>query len=445
MQRRDFVRVLAAASLSGAGGAARPQGGLMRFTLSERGCGRATGYAETNKIVTWHDKTHVAWLDSPPEGFRVRARTLDRLTGEWSPTCTVGEAFDNHGGPALTVDGEGYLHIVYYPHHHPFRYRRSQRPNDASAWTDEVQFGKRCTYPCLICGQDGTLYLSCRESTGTQWTLNLYRKAPGHDWEGPTVVLHGDAPGGYTRWQASLAFGRDHHTIHMGFMIYEGQPKGNGYLVGYLQSPDGGVTWGRSDGVRVMLPATPATVEAVASADASTGPQNFRPGSTAVDLSDRPWLIYSRLDTQPYAAWLACLEGPGRWRHIPLLEVVQERWLERAVQTPGEVVFGQDGTMYVAVTTVRADSDFENSFWGDTTDEVALLVSTDEGASFTCLPISEADPTTPNWLPSLERPTGHNVITLAGLVYTSGPRGDGNQQLLSNRVVWVDCAQALRL
>ena len=102
------------------------------FLLSERGCGRASAYSEANKIVTSGDRTHVAWLDSPPEGFRVRVRTLNRWTGDWSPTATVGEAYDNHGGPALTIDSSGFLHIVYYPHHHAMRYRKSKRPNDAS-------------------------------------------------------------------------------------------------------------------------------------------------------------------------------------------------------------------------------------------------------------------------------------------------------------------------
>ena len=40
--------------------------------LSEHGCGRATAYADGNKIITLQDKTHVAWLDSIAEGFRVR-------------------------------------------------------------------------------------------------------------------------------------------------------------------------------------------------------------------------------------------------------------------------------------------------------------------------------------------------------------------------------------
>jgi len=121
------------------------------YTLSHNGCGRATGYAESNKIVTIGEKTHAVWLDSEGDKFLVRVRTLDRETETWSPVYTVGEAHDNHGGPALTADSAGHLHIVYFPHHHPFRYRRSVRPNDASEWADEILFGKLCTYSSLVC------------------------------------------------------------------------------------------------------------------------------------------------------------------------------------------------------------------------------------------------------------------------------------------------------
>ena len=69
--------------------------------LSAHGCGRATAYPQENKIVTLGDAVHVAWLDSVADGFRVRIRTLDRASGTWSETHTIGEAYDNHGGPAL--------------------------------------------------------------------------------------------------------------------------------------------------------------------------------------------------------------------------------------------------------------------------------------------------------------------------------------------------------
>ena len=91
-------------------GDSRPEGHL--HLLSKQGGGRATGYAEANRIKTSDVKTHVAWLDSPAEGFRVWIATLDHTSGQWSPTYTVGEAKDNHGGPALTIDSDGHLHTT---------------------------------------------------------------------------------------------------------------------------------------------------------------------------------------------------------------------------------------------------------------------------------------------------------------------------------------------
>ena len=132
--------------------------------LSAHGCGRATAYPQENKIVTLDDRVHVAWLDSVADGFRVRIRTLDRASGTWSATHTIGEAYDNHGGPALVCDSQGYLHVAYYPHHHAIRYRRSLRPNDASAWTDEELIGDGYSYPKLAVGRDDELLLSCRRT-----------------------------------------------------------------------------------------------------------------------------------------------------------------------------------------------------------------------------------------------------------------------------------------
>jgi len=440
IDRRHFLQAAAAGGmLSGIGATSGgAQGGkVSRTTLSETGCGRATGYAQTNKIVTWQGKTHVAWLDSVADGFRVRVRTLDRESGKWSPAYTVGEAHDNHGGPALTVDSKGYLHIVYFPHHHPFRYRRSVRPNDASEWTEEVQFGERLTYSSLLCGPDDTLYFSCR-GRGEPWTLDFYRKPVDGDWEGPTVVFQAHQPGGYTRWQSSIAFGPDRDVIHMGFMSYESSP-GPGYLITYLRTRDGGHTWERSDGTSVDLPATPTTVEIIEGTPSPNGRHNYRPGSVGVDPEGRPWLLYSRLDSKPFAAWLARCDGPGTWHKIPLLPVIQKRWPDRGVQTPGEVAFGADGTMYVALTTVDADG----YFWDDESNEVVLLVSRDGGETFDAVQASELDPTTAHWLPSMERPTGHNVVDVPGLIYTRGGKGTDNREILSNVVMWADVRRAL--
>ncbi|MHC4072168.1 MAG: BNR-4 repeat-containing protein [Planctomycetota bacterium] len=413
------------------------------FILSEHGCGRATAYSEFNKIVTIGRKIHVAWLDSENGQFLVRIRTFDKNTASWSPTFTVGQAYDNHGGPSLTSDSSGFLHIIYYPHHHPFRYRRSIRPNDASEWTEEIQFGKTCTYSSLICIPDGTLVLACRESTKQRWLLNLYEKPVGDVWQGPRTILHGQAPSGYTRWQAALALGRDRTMIHMSFMLYEQAIEKVGYAVGYLRSTDLGRSWQRSNGKLVTLPATPKTIEIVAGTATVDGPTNFRPGNIAIDLQGVPWLIYCRMDRQPFETWIARPDSKMEWQEISLLPAIQKKWPERAVKTPGNIVFGRDGSIYVAVTTVDSSIEDETALWGHPSTEVVLLVSIDQGHTFSVFQISRPDSSVPNWLPNLERPIGHQPIDVPSLIYTHGHRGKTNKQIMSNEVIWCDVPNLL--
>ena len=197
--------------------------------LSAHGCGRATAYPQENKIVTLDDRVHVAWLDSVADGFRVRIRTLDRGSGTWSETHTIGEAYDNHGGPSLVCDSQGYLHVAYYPHHHAIRYRRSLRPNDASAWTDEELIGDGYSYPKLAVGRDDELLLSCRNSFLTRerrlghekpWDLHLLRKSPGGSWSEPLVLASSRHPN-YAHFGESYAWAPDRVGLHMAIRFHE--------------------------------------------------------------------------------------------------------------------------------------------------------------------------------------------------------------------------------
>ncbi len=436
--RRAFLRTLLASGAVAMSGRTDAAAGEPRalFTLSRHGCGRATAYSKSNKIVTLGQKTHATWLDSQDGKFWVRIRTLDRVSGQWSPTCTVGEAFDNHGGPALTHDDAGHLHIIYYPHHHPFRHRRSLRPNDASAWGDEEQVGTRATYPCLVCAPDGTLLLTCRESRKPRWLMQLYRKPPGGPWRGPTTLFHGVAPGGYTQWQSGLAFGPRGKWLHMAWHVYEA---GCGYAVCYLRSRDGGETWERSDGTRVKLPATPATAEVIDGIRRPKKGMEMRAGALAVDPDGVPWVPYRFGARKPPEGWLAHPDGKGGWHRIPLLPRVRKRWPDRGITFARQAAFDRDGTLYVALTTVLAG----DNRWGAPSKEIALLVSRDRAKTFDAIEVSPPDPTTPNWHPSLERPTRQAPIGVPALTYTHGRKGERNTDILSNEVVFADLARLI--
>jgi hypothetical protein len=440
MRRRDFVLTCAA---GGAGVAALGRTSLVAlaeplnpktgFLISKTGCSAATAHPAANKIVTAGGKTHVGWVDSDDDGFHVRVRTLDRQTGRWSPGHKIGAAYDNHGGPALAIDSQGFLHAVYYPHHHPFRYRRSAMPNDASEWEDEVSFGERCTYPSLVCGRDDTLYLACRESGGPQWVMNLYVKPPDDTWQGPTALVRAGA-GGYAHFHQSLAWGPDHRTLHLFCVICDGDPL-RSHTIGYLRSPDSGQSWERQDGTRVSLPATAERVSVV---------EHFPDGglscgSIGVDPSGTPHLVYGTRRQLPLETWIARPNSTGGWQKRPLSGEVAgllpgAGWGPYA---PCFLTFDTEGRMFVAVTMVKAASLTPQDTWHSSTNEIAWLESEDGGKRFTSQLVTKLDLLCPRRYVSLERPTGYNRIQRPGLIYTSGHSRKDNREVMHNPVYWV--------
>jgi hypothetical protein len=443
LTRREALGAIAGAALVNAGAQSRadasasPEPGEP-FLLSSTGCGRATGYAESNKIVTLDGRTHVAWLDSVNGKFLVKMRTLDRQRGEWSRTTTVGDAKDNHGGPALTVDSKGILHIAYGPHHHPMQYRRSKRPNDASEWSAEERIGTKATYPTLVCGPDDTLYLTYRVSGTGPWHVHLCRKRPSREWEKPFEILEANE-GGYSHFQEALAFSPDGKTLHLSCRFYGGKTR-RGHTVSYLRSVDGGTTWTRSDGAAVTLPATAETAEAIARAPKGVG-YGLRCGSITVDPKGRPLLLHSYYDDVPIAAWISRLDSPGntpgKWTTHSLLPKLPKEWKGHGLTLPGGLCFDAKGRLFVALTRIRPPDGADETVWGHPSSEVALLVSEDDGESFDARLLSRPDDKTPHWLPNIERPTGHHRVTTPVIIFTDGVRGDNNRQVISNRVWWV--------
>ena len=435
MMRREIfiVALVGAMMMVGTNGLAQEAAARKPFLLSENGSGRSTGYAEANKIVTLGDKTHVTWLDSADGAFWVRIRTLDRKTGEWSPTHTVGKAYDNHGGPALAADSKGYLHIVYYPHHHPFHYRKSLRPNDVSAWGEEEQFGTFSTYPTLLVAPDDTLVLTCRESNKDHkpWVMNRYIKLPGKPWSGPKAIMISDEAG-YSHYQEALAWGPNHKTIHLSTRMYGGEP-GRAHTVGYMRSHDLGETWEDATGRAITLPATSKTCTVLGSD--SKNPASFRCGAIAVGADGAPMVLYSDTQEAPNQAWIVRLDPKTGAEQRQALQPYAAKLIPGvSLAMPGGLSIDATGRMHVVITMAPAKSKVR---WGNPPEDVIYLTAPKFGADFTAFAVSPMDHKTPNWLPNIERPTGHNQVpTQPGIIYQAGGPGKRNTQVVSNLVYW---------
>ena len=382
-----------------------------RVELSTTGSTRGTAYAMSNKVLHLGTKLHVAWLDSVSN---IMIRTLDLETGQWTESLLLGVGVDNHSGPSLASDSKGYLHVVFGPHHDPMTYRKSLRPNDASAWTEPITFGERLTYPSLVCGPDDTLYMTARGGPNPP-ALVLHRKPAGGVWSDRITILDPNIPPGYTQYSNSLAVDGQ-GRLHLGFHLFDQHEFAAGKLAGYLRSDDGGDTWRKADGTLVPIPCKRDQVDLLEH-DAGL---DCRVGGLTLDAAGNPYLLvnHGRLhDKQP---WLWHHDG-AVWRHTDLGPAIQAIIPGGIGVANGTCSMASDGTLYIAYAVTT------NGKWGDPSAEVVALCSTDQGQTFHGLLVSEPDPKSAQWLPSIERNVGHNPVGVPWLIWTGGLVGEGTK------------------
>ena len=395
-----------------------------RFHLSRKGSGRASAYSEAVKTITVGDRTHVTWLDSLPVGFRVQIRTLDHATGTWSPVYSLGPAHDNHGGPALTVDHQGFLHVIYYPHHHPFHYRRSTRPNDASQWNNPLTFGERLTYPTLLCNAQDTLYLTGRRSYASQpWTIQQWTKPRHSDWQAGPELLRAQSPG-YSHFQAAMAWSPDSHRLHLSCRIHENG--GQRETVGYLYKDLAATTWKRLDGTPVVTPATSDTVDPVAVGGRAEGQLSHKCGSIAVHPDGTPYILFSATSADSSEMYIASPDRQGGWSRRGLASTVERIWPGFHIAPAAQMTFNLRGELFVTACIRNG-----------TREDVVRLHSPDMGQTFTGQVLSSGLNREHHWFANLERSTGANIVRgIPGVLFTAGVKGSGNTDLLSNDVYW---------
>jgi hypothetical protein len=90
----------------------------------------------------------------------------------------------------------------------------------------------------------------------------------------------------------------------------------------------------------------------------------------------------------------------------------------------GPMTFDAAGDIHlVAMLPVGAETG-ENWFGRDSL-EVFHLHSNDKGQTFDCIRISETDPSTASWIPSISRAGVYHQVERAVILYTKGDKGEG--------------------
>lgn len=394
------------------------------FVLSEQGSDRATAYASANKSVTLGDRTHIVWTDAVAI---TRGRTFDHKTQQWGETVNLGEGTDNHNSPSLTADASGHLHVAFGPHgtwqryedNHPrgcFKYLVSPNPSSFEGMAENLNaFGYHATYPSLMCTPRGhcVVYRGGEVPYGTMFQ----RTTPEGGWSAASELMRMDIKPQYTHW-GSIVAADTQGAIYVAGHFYEITSKQSGGVC-VLRSDDLGDTWTSLAGERATLPIRYHDRFVVPHAAAKYDP---RIEGLCVDPQGKLWALCSSTAHEDRSLLLSCWDGG--WKTIDLAQFVPSELMTAA----GGLCITQSGAIHVVCTVGPsksiATSDREQSkWWGHPTLEVAHLVSTDAGATFTFNLLSDGDESTPNWLPTISRPGPFHPVDYPIVLWTKGFTG----------------------
>jgi len=370
--------------------------------LSERGSTRATRYASTNKIVSLDQKTHVAWLDSIS---RTMVATFDRESQSWSKPVHIGDGEDNHGGPALTCDSRGFLHVVFGPHAgEPFQHYRTAKPNDSSKWVAMARFGAHPTYPSLVCDPDDTLHVIYRGGRERRHPFRLLyqRKPRDGTWSEPVALAKcPDSWRGYTHYHATLTISQS-ACLHVAFNLYY---SGRAKLAGHVKSPDRGTTWQAADGSAVTLPVDTASKAFFLRSETPLKVVNIvcsGDGEPRIAVGRNTGMTIHRFDR---AAWQTFDVSD---RVPPNDQASDTYW--------GTLSIDSDDRLFLIA--IRGQS-----VVGGVKGDVVLFVSEDGGQQFAEVHVLSADQKLPHTGANLERFTGHHPIDTPWGLFSTGEKG----------------------
>lgn len=372
--------------------------------LSAAGSDRATAYTSSCKIARHGQRLYVGWLDAPERpGAPTRAMlaACDGATGEPLRTFPLGQAYDNHCGPALALSREGRLHAVIGAHGQAgragagaFTYRWSDDPADPQSWSEPIALGPADTYPSLVVDGHGTLHLAHREGTrgtGGHWQLWYRRKRPGEPWEPPRPLVESPTPG-YCHYGHSLAVGPE-GTLHLLFQFHHG-PTGRAQDckavgIAHLRSPDSGTTWLCDDRPLCEFPTEMDCLALIRHAPGG----GLAISNVVVDGAGRPWFLAADPDAPTGLVWHHGVEG---WHAAALPPILPAGGFHLGA---GSLTRDRAGRLHAAIA---APPDGRPVPFFDPTLEICHLVL-DGGGDLVCaFRITEIDPCAAQWLPAME-------------------------------------------
>ena len=416
------------------------------FLISSVGSERATTGAG-NKIVTFKGKTHVVWQKAARLGYFNKVRTFDHATRQWTNAVSLNQGVDNHARPVITVDHQGYLHVVMSGHNSAVTYRRSLRPNDASEWGPVEEAGTG-TYPSIACGRDNSIYLAVR-ALG-QKGADLYVRPMNGKWtKQARIVKRGDKYSGYAGFSTGLTIDRE-GVLHSVCNVYEGKSGAHQALC-YMRSRDSGKTWETANGKTVAVPARPEDMDLLLDDSSKrlkvvTWPWINSRGNVVTDSHGRVYVAFVSHIEKPGAVMLAVTGDDGKWTTQTITTAEQAFPQMRPYGSSVTLSITADDAIQLLLELVPLDDGWVQGrplrttvFREEPVKRLVLLVSRDRGKTFSLRSIVE--PGKMFNMANMERPTGANLLPagrIPAIVYFDGTcRYPKQGEVITNNVYFL--------
>ena len=277
--------------------------------------------------------TYIAF-QGPHEDPHVCAYKHD--TAEWSgpfkagvsalgktPDPTDAAKVDNHGRPALIVDSEGYIHLIFGGHGGSFVHGKNRlgnpgagrqthvvttKPQDISEWQVLANVPPFGTYTQFVKMPDGDIYLFYRHgSHRSDW---VYQKSTDNcrTFSPPVSILkcqpQSDDPNVHDAWYASFHPGKGdtitatfHH--HPCAVLNHKKPLHNTYFMHMNCAATD--TWTSVQGTPVSLPVTKDSADRLTLVNASD--KGVRTGICRVDDDGNPHILVKQGASLIYYRW----------------------------------------------------------------------------------------------------------------------------------------------
>jgi hypothetical protein len=248
---------------------------------------------------------------------------------------------DAHNSISLAVDRQGHLHISYDHHATQLRYRRSSKPGDITAWTDELPMTgaheEKVTYPTFILPHhDFPLTFLYRDGIHDKGTARIktYDEATQTWTNHPQAILSGSE---HKPWTSNAywnhpAVGTD-GSLHLSFVwrthTLGEEQRINNINIGYACSHDNGLTWQTSQKRPYKLPITQVNAETIH--PVSPGSNLINQTSMALDSHNRPHIVFYADDSNGVPQYQHLWFDGKVWHH----QVVSSRTQAFSLQGGG--------------------------------------------------------------------------------------------------------------